>query len=327
VALVAWFHMGGKGVLLSQLIGEVLVCAYLVPATARGLKFRFSRKDASELVSWGAYQIPSALLGFVLRMSDRYFLKHFSTLHAVGLYSLSYRFGEILSIALMAFGLAWQPFLFEERKHENAPALYARVCTYFSAVMIFLWLCVSLFGKEAITIMARPAFHEAYHVVPWTAGAFLFQALAGIANVGIVLQRKVQYRPLILGTATAVNLGLNYVLVPRYDMIGAGIASCVSFFVWFVLQAALAQRLYHVPYEYGRLARLGLVAVVVFAVGASIAWSSIWTALAGKAVLVLCTPILLYATGFFMTGEIAQMRRLLARVRLGSLVPAQRARP
>jgi O-antigen/teichoic acid export membrane protein len=328
VLLVAGFHLGGKGVLLSQLIGGVIVCAYLVPATARGLKLRFSRKDASELVGWGAYQVPAALLGFVLHMSDRYFLKHFATLYAVGLYSLGSRFGEILSVALMAFGLAWQPFLFEQRKDKNAPALYARVCTYFAAVMVFLWLCVSLFAREAITIMAQPAFHEAYRVVPWTAGAFLFQALAGIANIGIVLQRKVQYRPLILGAATAINLGLNYVLVPRYDMMGAGAAACVSFFAWFVMQAALAQRLYHVPYEYGRLGRLAVVAVVLYAGGSAIAWSSLYTALAGKAGLLLCAPLLLYASGFFMTGEIAQIRRLLVRMRLGGgPVSAERAGP
>jgi O-antigen/teichoic acid export membrane protein len=327
ITLVAGLHLGGKGVLLSQLIGEVIVCAYLVPASLKGLALRFSRKDAWDLLTWGAYQVPTALLSFLLHMSDRYFLKHFATLHAVGLYSLAYRFGEILPIALTAFGLAWQPFLFEQRKSKDAPVLYARVCTYFTAVVGFLWVCVSLFAREVITIMAQPAFHEAYRVVPWTAAAFLFQALAGISNTGIVLQRKVHYRPVILGAATAINLGLNYLLVPRYEMMGCAVAGCVSFFAWFVMQAALAQRLYPIPYEYGRLGRLAIVGIAVYAVGAWISWSSVWAGLAGKATLVLCAPVLLLASGFLMADEKAQIKRLLTRIGFGRLTRAERPQP
>src|SRR5262249_22124093 len=190
-------------------------------------------------------------------------------------------------------------------------ALYARVCTYFTAVMGLLWLVISLFSREAIAIMARPAFHEAYQVVPWIAGAFFFQALANSWSVGVILHRKVKRRPAVLAAATAVNLLLCYLLVPRYEMLGAAAAGLLSFFCWFVLQAMVAQKLYPIPYEWGRLIRLSIVGIAVYLIGNEIPWSSIWTALAGKTVLVMSTPLLLYATGFFGPGELAQARRSL----------------
>jgi len=323
IALVAGVHLGGKGVLLSQLLAELIVCIYLVPATIKGLSLKFSSQDARDLLGYGAYQVPTALLGFLIHMSDRYFLKHFASLHAVGIYSLGARFGEILLLAIMTFSLAWGPFLFEHRKSKDAPALFARVCTYFAVLMGSLWLVVSLFSREVIAIMARPAFHEAYQVVPWIAGAYFFQGLAYVASIGFVLDRKIKYRPAVLATATVLNLGLNYLLVPRYQMMGAAWAGCLSFFVWFLLQTVVAQRIFPVPYEYGRLARLGIVGIAVYAVATTIGWSSIWTALVGKAALLLCVPVLLYACGFFVPGEMAQFKRTLLRKRSGRLVQAR----
>jgi O-antigen/teichoic acid export membrane protein len=313
VVFLVGLAMGGRGVLLSQLVAELLLAAYLLPAAVGGRRFRFSRVEARDLLAYSAYQIPTAILSLFLHMSDRYFLKHYSTLEAVGLYSLGARFGEIVGFAMAAFGLAWAPFLFENRKHPEAPALYARVSTYYALGLGTVWLVVSLLAEEVIRVMARPAFHEAYRVVPWVAAAFFFQGLAYVGNVGIAINRKVKYRPMILGLATAVNLSLNWYLVPVHGMMGAGMAAFVSFFLWFVLQVAVAQHLYHVPYEYGRLARIAVGVVGLYAVGRLVPWGSVWVAVAGKLLLVLFLPAMLYLSGFFPPGEIGRFRGMLRR--------------
>jgi O-antigen/teichoic acid export membrane protein len=308
ILFVVGLHLGGRGILLSQLTAELLLAAYLVPAMLRGLKLTFSGRDARDLLGYGIYLIPTGLFNFLLHLSDRYFLKYFSSLQAVGLYALGSRFGEILFFAQQAFILAWPQFLFENRKSPEAPALYARVFTYSLAVMGFLWLAVSLLAEELVKIMAAPSFHEAYRVVPWMAGAFLFQALAPVGNVGMALHRKVKYRPMVLGTSSLFNLGLNYWLVPRYGFMGAAVASFASFLLKFVLELLVGNRLYAVPYEYARIGRLVLVGVILYSVGTLAAWNSLSTALIGKTCLLLCSPLLLYASGFFEPGEVERLR-------------------
>jgi O-antigen/teichoic acid export membrane protein len=260
-------------------------------------------------------------------MSDRYFLKHYASLEAVGLYSLGARFGEILGFAMTAFSLAWSPFLFENRKSDNAPELYARVTTYYVVALGALWLAVSLLSREIITVMARPNFHEAYRVVPWVAAAFFFQGLAYVGNIGITINKKVKYRPLIMAVGTAVNLGLNWLLVPTHGMMGAAVAATLSFFIWMTLQVAVSQRLYRVPYEYGRLARAAVAVAALYVAGMTIPWPSLWAAVGGKTGLVLCLPILLYLGGFFHRGEMTRARSMLrtGRARGRRLAPAEGA--
>ena len=122
IVFVVGLHLGGRGVLLSQLCAELLLCVVLIPLTLRGSSLKFSRRDAADLLGYGVYLLPSGLLSFLLNLSDRYFLRHFSSLAVVGLYALGYRFAEILAFVMAAFQLAWPAFLFSNRTSPDAPA-------------------------------------------------------------------------------------------------------------------------------------------------------------------------------------------------------------
>src|SRR5262245_35461027 len=316
IIFVVGLHMGGRGVLLSQLLAELVLCAYLFPVTLRGMRLSvFSRRDASDLLTYGAALVPAGLLSFLIHLSDRYFLKHFDSVGAVGIYALGYRFGEILYFAILAFELAYPPFLFSHLKQPDAKQLYARVCTYYFDLMGILWLGVSLPAEEIITIMAHPSFHEAYRVIPWIAGAFLFQGVGAVWNIGMQINRIVKWR-LAMSTSTAVfALIMNFLLIPRWGMMGAGAAALLSFFYQFVIQVLIGHRLYPVPYEWGRVIRLAIVGIGVYAAGTLFTWGSIPAALVGKGLLLLCAPIVLYAIGFFEEGELSRFKALLGDFR------------
>src|SRR5215471_5490859 len=78
ILFVVGLHLGGRGVLWSQLVAEVALCAYLLPSMLRGLSLRFSRHDAHDLLAYGLSLVPAALLSFLIHLSDRYFLKTYA---------------------------------------------------------------------------------------------------------------------------------------------------------------------------------------------------------------------------------------------------------
>jgi O-antigen/teichoic acid export membrane protein len=300
------------------------MCVVLIPLTLRGLPLRFSRRDARDLFGYGVYLVPSSFMNFLLHLSDRYFLKHYSTLAAVGLYSLGYRFGEMIFFAMSAFQLAWIQFLFANRKSPDAPQLYARVFTYVLASAGALWLGLALFSEEIVTIMAAPAFRDAHRVVPWVGGAFLLQGLAVAGNVGMPLHKKVKYRPAIMTVVAALNLSLNFTLVPPFGAIGAAVAIFTSMAVKLLLELAVGYRLFPVPYEYGRLLRVTLIGAALYLIGVSATWDALWVSVSVKAALLLAAPLLLYASGFFEPSELSRLRRLIVtrRAVAGDAAPA-----
>ena len=112
--------------------------------------------------------------------------------------------------------------------------------------------------------------------------------------------------------ATVVNIALNLALVPSLGIVGAGLALVASYLVVLVLMYVFTQRLFPVPYEWGRLARIVAVSAALVGLGELVMPTSGALGLAGRVALVLCYPALLMLSGFFSEGErrwIALLRR------------------
>jgi O-antigen/teichoic acid export membrane protein len=180
-----------------------------------------------------------------------------------------------------------------------------------------LWLCVSLPAEEIVTIMAHPAYHEAYRVIPWIAGAFFFQGVGAVWNIGMQVHRIVKWRLAMSASTAVLALILNFALIPRWGMMGAAWAALLAFLYQFIIQVLIGHRLYPIPYEWGRVIRLSVVGMGVYGVGSLITWGSMPAALAGKVGLLLCAPLVLYAVGFFEAGEVSRFKELVGDFRRG----------
>ena len=110
--------------------------------------------------------------------------------------------------------------------------------------------------------------------------------------------------------ALAFNVGLNLLLVPALDIVGAGIALVVSYLVVVALMYRFTQRLFPVPYEWARLSRLLAVSVALVAIGELLLPTAGAPGLAGRIVVWLAYPVTLLAAGFFTDEERRWLRRL-----------------
>lgn len=310
IVLVVGFELGVWGVLLSALLAEAAMCAVLLPAIARSLRIGWAGPEMRAQLGYGLALVPGGIAAFVLDLSDRFFLKHYANLHEVGLYSLGYRFGEIVFFVVAAVQLAWPPFVFSNRKSEQAPTLYAYATTYYLAGMIFLILALSLLAPELLALLAAPAYQRAAIVVPIIALAGLCEGLCYVGTIGIMLRRRPLIRSAAVGVAAATNIGLNFVLIPRYGMAGAAWATLAGFVVQTVIQVTVAMRFYPIPYQWSRLGRLAGAAGGLFLAGTLVPAASLPVAVAAKAGLLLSFPALLWVVRFYEPAELAHVRRI-----------------
>lgn len=304
VFVVALGH-GVFGVLLGALGSEVAFCLILVPGMLWAIrKWRFSRQTARDLFSFGFPLVPAGVAGFVLDLSDRYFLKLYGTLHDVGLYSLGYRLGEIIWEIVWAMQLAYPQFVLVNEKAPQAADLYARVFTYYFAGLGFVALILSVYAQEIVRVMAAPEYHEAYRVVPLIALGQLLRGFVFIGPVGLTLKRKTTYHALMAVIAAGVNLWLNYLWIPRYGMLGAAAATAVAFGVQALLITGISQRYYPIPIEVLRLLKLAFAAAVVYIASTRLPVDGeLLLNVAAKAFLLALFPCLLAALRFFQAGE------------------------
>jgi O-antigen/teichoic acid export membrane protein len=171
-------------------------------------------------------------------------------------------------------------------------------------------LALSLLAPWIVHALTKPTFYPGSRVVPILAfGATAFIAF-NVMSIGIGRAKKTQFNWVVTGVAAAVNVGLNFALIPPYGMIGAAISTLVAYVVMFLGMTVRAQQVFPVPYQWRRVALLAAAAV-----GLTVLGKSLHVPLAGALGLVAVYPLILLPLGFYLPVELRRLRALVLPAR------------
>ena len=262
--------LGVAGVVWSDAIATGVFSLALLPILWRHAAPAFSWRLLAPALHFGIPKVPHGILVQALNLADRKILDLFVTRAEVGIYQLGYTFGSTVKFPLSAFEPAWQPFVYAQVRRPDAPAVLARVATWAFASFLAVCLAVAVLGGDLLVLMTpkNPAFWSAAGIVPVVALAYLFHGAFLLGSIGIGIEKRARYYPIITAAAAATNVAGNFLLIPRFGTVGAAWATVLSYAVMAGLGLAISRRLYPVPFENGRLA--ALLAAAALAYGCSL---------------------------------------------------------
>jgi O-antigen/teichoic acid export membrane protein len=303
---------------------NIALCLFLIPYILRQTGLASSWPRFKEMVVFGLPLIPSNFLAYIVNVSDRYFVNAFSGLTATGLYTLGYRFGILVNeFVASPFGQTWIPRRYEMYKKGDSERVFAKIFTYFSALIFFVGLGIAVVTKDVIQVMSDEAYWSAYGVVPIITLSYIFASFQMHFNIGIMIEKKTKYILYINMVTAALNLGLNYFMIKEWGMWGAAWATLISFVGKVVLVYWISNRLVRLVVEWGRVFKLTALAGLMYWPLTQIESGNPILNVLLKSLACLGYPFLLYAVGFFEPGEIRKGWDL-ARPFLGKVIPAFR---
>ncbi len=303
VVLVVPLEMGAEGLLLGSYGTGLAVVIGLIAYNRRRLALRPDRPLLRRMLKFGLPTMPAELTLYSMSFIDRILIARMLGLAEAGLYSLAIKVSQGIAVFVRGFQLAFPPLAYSIQDDEEARRTYSAVVTWFVAVtsimVVFLWLV----APWIVRVFAAPEFSEAAEVVgPVSAGAALY-ALYMVLLVVLGRTGRTEYNLPATVAGVVVNIVLNLILLPEVGLIGAGISLIASYLVVVSLMYAFTQRLFPVPYEWGRLARIILVAAVLVATGEVFTPEEGIGYFAVRLLLVAALPFLLLVTGFFSAEE------------------------
>lgn len=330
ILFIVKYDMGPTGVLLGGTISSAAVSLLLVPYFLRQVGTGFSPALAWPMFKYGFPLIGNWVGLFAVHYGNRFVLQHLASLTDVGVYSLAYKFGMIPNMVILSpFWMIWSPKQFEVAKEPNAGEIFASIFTYFALVQTFFILCLSATVVDIIRIITDPAYHDAGRLVPILLASYFFFGAHSFTQFGLLYRKRTK----VLGALTlalgGINVGLNWLLVPRFGLWGSTCITLATLFLLFAAVTFLAQRQYPIRYETGRLAKMALTALVLFGAAWTIDIPNIYLSLAAKAAVALLFPFALYLLRFYHPRELELARRFLgaARARLLPARPQPAANP
>jgi O-antigen/teichoic acid export membrane protein len=254
IYLVISVRSGLTGYFQAMLIGNVAAAILAAIFVRRWLSWRPSVTHLSSMLKYGLPLIPAGIADYTLNLLDRFFILHYRNLSEVGLYAVGIKVGSIILLLVNAFQLAWGPYAYSIASQPDAKPFYAKMLTYYFLLTGSLGLMVAVFAREILLIFTAPAFIEAYRVVlPIAFGLILYGAYY-IVTVGISITHKTKHAAWTTIVAAALNVGLNFLLIPHFGMIGAAMATMLSYLVFTCLVLLMSQKVYPIPYRLGPIA-------------------------------------------------------------------------
>jgi len=101
------------------------------------------------------------------------------------------------------------------------------------------------------------------------------------------------------------NITLNFILIPAIGIMGAAVATAVSYFVMAGLMFLVSEKFYPIKYEYIRIFKIALITSLCFFIGY---WDYAPYQPYLKIIIFLLFPFILKIAGFFNREEIEKIK-------------------
>ncbi len=327
VVLVVGAGEGARGLLVGSYASGAAFVLALIVLQWRRLSLRFDRELLRRLLRFGLPTMPAEASLYLLNFVDRIIIVRSLGLAEAGLYSLAVKFAQAVNVLVRGFQLAWPPLAYSIRDDDEARRTYATVVTLFVAGCAFVVTGMWLFSRWIVRALAAPEFFGSYKAIGLISTAVTLYALYMVLVVILGRTGRTEFNFPAALAALVANVVLNLLLVPPLGIVGAGLALVASYLVVLALMYGFTQRLFPVPYEWGRLGRVVLTSAVLVGAGELLMPTSGFAGLLGRAALLAAYPLALLASGFFTPGERVWLARLRHPAALVAELQAIRAEP
>jgi O-antigen/teichoic acid export membrane protein len=266
----------------------------------------FNWKALREMNVYGFPLFIGGLSAVLLNVVDRFSLNTMSVLTAVALYTLAIKVSSVIKLVLVdSVRLAILPTFLKKIDSSDNRRFYSKILTYTSFVTMVAIVGVSLFSMEVIKLISNSKdFWGAIAIVPILCLSIFFVNMKEVTVYGLHIAKKSKTFGGIVVVTTIINLLLNIIFIPLWDITGAAIATLISQFLYWLGCYIFGQKAFHIPYELKKL-------FILFGIGALFSFSSLLLndldlaiRLPLKVFLAFIFPIVIYFFNFYDRVEI-----------------------
>ncbi len=299
-----------KGVLsliVGNLFSLIVTVIMVLPVFIKRATFRLSGSVLIPPLKYAYPLLLSEYSNLFIQSGDRYVLRIFGSVSMVGIYSFGYQIAGILQTALVTpIKQALQPIVLKQEEDPEAVRHFLKIgATYFYLIGCAACLLISLFSREILMLFARKeAFWGAWVIVPIITYSYVQHGLGNFVGWGMGLMKKSFHISGTVLVAALANIGLNFLFVPQWGMLGAAAATMLSYVVWNCLKAYYSAKFYDLHFEVGRLLHITGIGFGLYGLALLLANNrAVEISVALKLLFFLGYPLMLWGTGFFSKGE------------------------
>jgi O-antigen/teichoic acid export membrane protein len=178
----------------------------------------------------------------ILAVSDRSILLYYTGASATGIYSFVYSVSMIAIVVTSSLESIWIPW-FTKAMQIGDKNLINRYVKLYIGIGVTTMIVVLLLGPEIITVMSPKEFWIGKSLLqPILLSSFFIFIYSISVNLEYYYKstKIIAYYTII---SALINLGLNFIFIPKYGAVAAAYTTVISYFITFVLHYQSARNL------------------------------------------------------------------------------------
>ncbi len=232
IFLLVFCHLKIKGYLLANICANGVIA--LIALFAGGIlsdlrEAKFDKKLFCEMAAYSAPLILNNISWWVIQSSNTLMIEFFISSAALGIYTAASKIPALINVINSIFSQSWGISSIKEYDSTKDTSFYSNIFSLYSFCVFLFCACLLLIIKPFMHVYVGAEFVEAWKYVPLLLVAASFSAVA--AYFGAVYGALKKSVNVMISTllSAAINFILNLFLIPRVGIIGATIATAISY--------------------------------------------------------------------------------------------------
>ena len=191
-----------------------------------------------ELLSFSTPLLSVGLMWMIFNWTDTLMLGYFRGAEDVGLYNVGIALAKLLIFPLGALAFVFLPIagdLYSKNLMPELKRTYQVLTKWVFSITLPVFLIFFLFPEVVLTFIFGERYAGAALILRILSLGFMFHTFMGANGMTLMVLGKSKILMWIALFGAVLNVLLNYSLIPLYGVVGAAIATTVSYFVFNII--------------------------------------------------------------------------------------------
>lgn len=250
------FKLGIKGYILAYTISyfvTILLCLIRGNIKQNLKAFKVEKSLLKKMLKYSILLIPNSLMWWVMNSLDRIMVTSMIGVAENGIYAVSYKIPSILTTLTNIFNQAWMFSAVKEKESKDKNQYTTSIFNGLSTSVITITMLLLLILKSLLKVYVGADFYTSWKYVPplivgsavLTLGTFLSNEYTAHKD-----SKGFLYSSLL---GAIVNVTLNYIFIPKIGVLGASLATCISYVIVFIFRVFNTKKYVEIAYNNPKL--------------------------------------------------------------------------
>ena len=240
VLFLVVFDMGTTGYVLSVVVADLCMTVgiFLIAKLYRCFSLRaMNKRMLSAMLRYSIPYIPTTMMWLITSASDRYIVTAYRGAAENGLYAAAYKLPTLLLLVCGVFIEAWQFSVVKDADDKTRSDFFSSVYRNYMGI-IFMGASVIIAGSKILTqLLLADSYYASWQYVPVLCLAMVFSALVSFMGSVYFLEKKSVMSMVTSMAGAAINVVLNFLLIPERGAMGAAVATMISYVAVYAIRA------------------------------------------------------------------------------------------